>query len=150
MSRYTKHVLAVWQGGLQFEARANSNIPVRMDGDAKAGISPMEMVLMGLAGCAGGDIIDILRKKRQAVSGFEVKVIGQRATEHPRKYTDIEIVYVITGQHIDPAAVERAIELTEDKYCSVSATLQGVATIKSRYEIREAEHEAERVSAVSA
>lgn len=139
MSRNSKETVAVWQGGLQFEARANSNIPVRIDGDAQTGVSPMEMILMGLAGCAGGDVIDILRKKRQAVSGFEVQVIGQRAAEHPRKYTEIELVYIITGQQVDPAAVERAIELSETKYCSVSATLRGVATIKSRYEIREAE-----------
>lgn len=138
MSRDTKHTLAVWQGGLQFEARANSNIPVRIDGDAQNGVSPMEMILMGLAGCSGGDVIDILRKKRQKVSGFEVRVIGQRAEEHPRKYTNIEIVYTITGENVDPAAVERAIELSETKYCSVSATLKGVATIKSRYEIHEA------------
>ena len=138
MSRDSKHTLAVWQGGLQFEARANSNIPVRIDGDAQTGVSPMEMILMGLAGCAGGDVIEILRKKRQAVSGFEVQVIGRRAEEHPRKYTEIEIVYTVTGQNVDPAAVERAIELSETKYCSVSATLRGVATITSRYEIREA------------
>jgi putative redox protein len=133
----------VWQGGLQFEARANSNIPVRMDGDAKTGVSPMEMVLMGLAGCTGGDVIDILRKKRQNVSRFEVRVTGKRAGEHPRKYTDIEVVYLITGHNVDPAAVERAIELSEDKYCSVSATLKGVAAITSRYEIRETETEAD-------
>lgn len=138
MSGSTKQTLAVWQGGLQFEARANSNIPVRIDGDAQNGVSPMEMILMGLAGCSGGDVIDILRKKRQMVSGFEVRVIGQRAEEHPRKYTHIEIVYTITGQNVDPAAVERAIELSETKYCSVSATLKGVATISSRYEIHEA------------
>lgn len=139
MSRQTKQAFAVWQGGLQFEARANSNIPVRLDGDAQNGVSPMEMILMGLAGCAGGDVIDILRKKRQQVSGFEVQVIGQRADEHPRKYTEIEIVYTITGQDVDPLAVERAIELSETKYCSVSATLRGVATITSRYEIHEVE-----------
>lgn len=139
MSRDIKQTLAVWQGGLQFEARANSNFPVWMDGDAQAGVSPMEMILMGLAGCTGGDVIDILRKKRQVVSRFEVQVIGRRADDHPRKYTDIEIVYTITGQNVDPTAVERAIELSQDKYCSVSATLKGVATITSRYEICEAE-----------
>jgi putative redox protein len=147
MSRGIKQTLAVWQGGRQFEARANSNIPVRIDGDAKTGVSPMEMILMGLAGCAGADVIDILRKKRQAVSGFEVQVIGQRAADHPRKYTDIEIIYTITGRQVDPAAVERAIELSENKYCSVLATLRGVEHITSRYEIREAERETELISA---
>lgn len=139
MSRDYKQTVAIWQGGLAFEARANSDIAVRMDGDAKTGVSPMEMLVMGLAGCAGGDVIEILRKKRQVVSHFEVRVTGKRAAEHPRKYTDIEIVYTITGQNVDPAAVERAIELSENKYCSVSATLKGVATLTSRYEIREAE-----------
>lgn len=139
MSRDIKQTRAVWQGGLQFEARGKANIPIHMDGNSQTGVGPMEMILMGLAGCTGGDVVDILLKKRQAVSHFEVQVIGRRAEEHPRKYTEIEVLYTITGQNIDPAAVERAIELSETKYCSVSATLRGVATITSRYEIHPAE-----------
>jgi len=134
-----KQAVAVWQSDLAFEGRANSNIPVMMDGRSKVGVSPVEMVLLGLAGCAGGDVIDILQKKRQQVTGLEVQVTGRRAEEHPRKYTAIEVNYVVTGHAIDPNAVARAIELSETTYCSVSATVRGVASITSRYEIRDAE-----------
>jgi len=136
---YTKEATALWRGGLMFEAKSNSGFPVVMDGDAKAGVSPMEMLVMGLAGCTGADVIDILRKKRQIVTAFEVHVTGQRADEHPRKYTAIEVTYIVTGHDIDPEAVRRAIELSETKYCSVSATPREAASITSHYEICEAE-----------
>jgi putative redox protein len=128
-----------WQGGLVFEGAANSGIPARMDGQAKAGVSPMEMIVLGLAGCTGADVIDILRKKRQEVTALEIRVTGERAEEHPRKYTAMEVAYVVTGRHIDPAAVARAIELSETKYCSVAASLRGTVTITSTYDIREVE-----------
>lgn len=136
---YTKEAIAVWKGGLAFEARANSGFPVVMDGNSKAGVSPMEMLVMGLAGCTGGDVIEILRKKHQDVTALEVRVTGRRADEHPRKYTEIEVVYLVTGRGLDAEAVRRAIELSETKYCSVSATLKAAAQITTRYEIREAE-----------
>lgn len=128
-----------WQGGLVFEGAANSGIPARMDGQAKDGISPMEMVVLGLAGCTGADVIDILRKKRQAVTALEIRVTGQRAAEQPHKYTDMEVAYLVTGRNIDPAAVARAIELSETKYCSVAASLRGAVTITSTYTIRDVE-----------
>lgn len=136
---YTKEATALWRGGLMFEAKSNSGFPVVMDGDSKAGVSPMEMLVMGLAGCTGADVIDILRKKRQDVTALEIRVTGQRADEHPRRYTAIEVIYTVTGHGVDPEAVRRSIELSETKYCSVSATLREAAPITSRYEIREAE-----------
>lgn len=134
-----KQAVAVWQSDLTFEGRANSNIPVMMDGRAKAGVSPMEMLLLGLAGCTAADVVDILKKKRQQVTGLEVQVVGHRAEAHPKKYTAFEVNYVVTGHAVDPLAVARAIELSETTYCSVSATVRGVASITSHYEIREAE-----------
>jgi len=83
-------------------------------------------------------VIDVLRKKRQAVTGLEVQVSGTRAAEHPRKYTAIHIHYVVTGQQVDPEAVRRSIELSETKYCSVSATVSGTAAITTDFEIRAA------------
>jgi len=84
------------------------------------------------------DVIPILAKKRQEVTAFEIRVHGDRAQEHPHVYTDITLEYVVTGHHIDPAAVARAIELSETKYCSVSAMLQKAAKVTTKYTIIEA------------
>ena len=133
-----KQATAIWQGETVYDVTAGSGFTVRLDGQAKSGFSPMEMVLVGLAGCIGADVADILRKKRQDVTGIEVHVQGIRASEPPRKYTDIQISFAVTGRGLDPEAVRRAIELSETKYCSVSATLQGGPRITSRFEVREA------------
>ena len=136
----SKEALAVWQSGTEFEATAAvSGYSVRTDGGGKKAISPMELLLVALAGCTGADVISILEKKRQNVTAFEVRVHGDRADEYPRKYTNIEVIYVVTGRGIDPGAVRRAIELSETKYCSVSATMGEGAKITTRFEIREAE-----------
>lgn len=136
----SKEAIAVWKSGTEFEATATgSGFSVRTDGGGGKAISPMELLLVSLAGCTGADVISILEKKRQNVTAFEVRVHGDRAAEYPRKYTNIEIVYVVTGHGIDPEAVRRAIELSEAKYCSVSASLGGVPTITTHFEIREAE-----------
>jgi len=136
----SKDAVAVWTSGLAFDVTATrSGFSVRVDGEAKKGFSPMELVIVGLAGCTGGDAISILQKKRQKVTAFEVRVHGERADDYPRKYTNIEVTYIVTGRGIDPEAVRRAIELSETKYCSVSATVRGVAKITSCFEIREAE-----------
>src|SRR3990172_1055223 len=114
-----KTVSIKWDQGLSFDGRSGSGHTLRLDGKGNVtGFSPMELLLMGLAGCTGMDVIDILRKKQQAVSAFEVKVSGIQCKEHPKVYTDIEIEYVVRGQNIDPKAVERAIELSQTKYCS--------------------------------
>ena len=101
----------------------------------KPGVSPMEMLLLGAAGCTGIDVISILEKKRKKIDNFQIKVRGLRAKEHPRVYTKIEVVYLLWGQNLDTKSVEQAIELSENKYCSASAMLGAVAQIKSRYEI---------------
>jgi putative redox protein len=132
-------VTAVWTKGLQFRATGKTGDEVLMDGDGRAGLGPMEMLLAGLAGCTGSDVIDILRKKREAVTGVEIRVHGRRAAEHPTKFTDIQVTYVVTGRQVDPEAVRRSIELSETKYCGAAATLRGVAHITTRFEIREAE-----------
>jgi putative redox protein len=85
------------------------------------------------------DVISILKKKRQEVTGFQVQAHGLRADDHPRIYTDITLEYIVRGHNIDSKAVERAIELSETKYCSVNGMLGQVAKVKTTYRIEEAE-----------
>jgi len=133
----------IWKGDMAFDGGAGSGpwtIPLdaeAVSGGAEQGFRPMELLLVGLAGCTAMDVISILKKKQQDVTGFEVEAIGTRADEHPRVYTGIQIVYRVTGRRIDPKAVARAIELSETKYCPASAMLRERATITSRYEIVE-------------
>jgi len=134
-----KDGVVVWRENEIFDGTPTSGFTVRMDGAGKAGPSPMELVLLGLAGCTGADVIDILRKKRQEVTSLEVRVHGERAAEHPRKYTHVEVNFVVTGRGVDPQAVRRSIELSETKYCSVSATLRDSAQITTRFEVHEAQ-----------
>ena len=139
MASHEKETVAVWKSGTAFDITAGSGGTVVSDGDAQAGMSPMEMLLAALAGCTGADVIDILRKKRQEVTRFEVRVSGERPETHPRVYTAIEVTYIVTGHGIDPAAVRRAIELSESKYCSVSAMLCKTAKLSTKFEVHEAE-----------
>jgi putative redox protein len=139
MAREYKDVTAVWTEGLQFEAKGQSEERVLMDGNGRLGLGPMEMLLAGLAGCTGADVIDILKKKRQHVTGLEIRVHGDRASENPMKFTDIQVTFVLTGRNVDPEAVRRSIQLSETKYCGASATLRGVARITTSFEIHAAE-----------
>ena len=84
------------------------------------------------------DVISILAKKRQEVTSFEIELHGDRAAEHPKVFTNITIEYVVTGKNIDPEAVQRAVELSENKYCPGMAMLRKAADIKTRYRIEEA------------
>jgi putative redox protein len=97
--------------------------------------SPMELLLIALGGCTGADVVSILEKKRQRVTGYEIEVRAERRAEHPRIYTNIEVVHRVRGHGIDPKAVAQAVELSETKYCSVSAMLGASAHIAMRYEI---------------
>lgn len=112
-------------------------------GGHNAGIAPMELLLTSLGGCTAMDVISILRKKQQEVSAFEVQVEGVRADEHPRVYTEIWVKFIVTGRSIDPKALERAIDLSRDKYCGAAATLRHTATLHYSYEIIEAPSESE-------
>ncbi len=132
-----------WQGGMQFQGTASSGHILTLDSSAEsggknAGFRPMELLLVGMAGCTAMDVVSILTKKRQNVSGFEVNVRGERAESHPRVYTEIHVEYVVRGDNISPEAVERAIQLSEEKYCSASAMLRAVARITHSYRIEPA------------
>ncbi|MGZ3636771.1 MAG: OsmC family protein [Ktedonobacterales bacterium] len=135
---------------MQFAAEAGSGHTVILDaaehaGGHGAGFVPMEMLLVGLAGCTGMDVISILRKKRQQVTGYEVRVRGERAEDHPMVYTDITVEHLITGRNVSPEAVARAIEISESKYCGAGAMLGKTANLIHTFRIVEALPEAEPV-----
>lgn len=127
---------------MQFEGEASSGHRLIMDADDESGgqnkgFRPMELLLVGFGGCSGMDVISILRKKRQNVTGLEMNVKGERADSHPHVYKDVHIEYVVRGKEIQKEAVERAIALSLDKYCSVGATIAKAGTITHSYRIVE-------------
>jgi putative redox protein len=129
--------------GLSFDGVADSGFVVPMGtsvehGGADDGARPMEMVLMALGGCTAFDVVSILKKKKQDITDFEILVHGNRASEHPMVYTDITLEYVVTGHALDPEAVHRAVELSETKYCSVSAMLRQAAKLTIKITVKEA------------
>ena len=138
-----KDAKVVWKEGLAFEGIGGSGFTVSLDTLAEegggTGFSPMEVLLVSLAGCTAMDVISILKKKRQDVTSFEVRAHGLRADDHPKIYTDITLEYVVRGHGVDPKAVERAIELSETKYCSVAGMLKKAANITTTFRIEEAE-----------
>jgi putative redox protein len=129
-------------GGMQFVASADSGHAIIMDADSEVGGNntgsrPMELLLMGIGGCSGMDIISILRKKKQKVSGLEANVSGSMADDYPHRYTEVTIEYIVRGKEVSDDAVKRAVQLSMDKYCSVKATLEGSAKINFSYKIVE-------------
>lgn len=136
MSDQWREIEAEWQGGGTFIGRNARGGAVQMGKlNEKPGVSPMELILVGLAGCTGVDIVDILEKKRQPLKALKVQVRGKKREDFPKIYTEIEVTYQVWGEGIDPQAVERAIELSEEKYCSVSAMLRATVEIRSKYQI---------------
>ncbi len=137
---------ATWHEGLSFTATADSGFQVRLGaepevGGANDGFRPMELMAVSLAGCTAMDVISILRKKQQQVTGFEVRVHADRAQEHPKVFTRLIIVYNVRGRGVEEAAVRRAIELSATKYCPAQAMLNKVVPTDLKYEIYEDEGE---------
>lgn len=138
MSEDWKTVTATWIGETAFQGDNLQGGTVQMGNlPDKPGISPMELLLLGVAGCTGVDIVNILKKQRQQLDRLVVTVRGRRADTHPKVYREIEIVYELWGKQLSPREVERAIALSEEKYCSASAQMRGEATISTRYQIYE-------------
>ena|SRR5579872_1340408 len=119
--------------GQQFAGIASSGHAMVVDGDKKTGNSPMELVLIGLCGCTGYDVASILRKKREPFTTIEVRAEGDRAADPPMVFTDIRLVYRVGGK-VSRKAVEDAVRLSEDKYCSVAAMLKKTAKITYKIE----------------
>lgn len=126
--------------GVTFFGKTDSNHWVPMDGPTEfggsnAGTRPKELVLLALGGCTASDVASILRKKRVPLDGFEVKLTAEMADEHPQVFTKIHVEYVFAGSGIKADDVERAIELSETKYCAVSAMLRSSVTLTHSYRI---------------
>ena len=130
-----------WKEGIHFEGESAGHT-VQMDGIPEAGgqgkgASPMRLLLMSLGGCTGMDVISVLKKMRQDVTGLEIVVSGERATEHPKVYTSLDILFRVRGHNIQLEMVEKAVALSEEKYCSVGGMLKKAATLTTRIEIIE-------------
>jgi putative redox protein len=136
----TKTALLKQVQGITFAARGLSNHWVMMDGSpdfggSGAGSTPKELLLMALAGCTASDVVPILKKKRVQLQNLEIKVNGIEVEEHPKIFKEIHVEYIFYGDGINAADVERAIELSKTKYCSVSAILSASAKMTHSYRI---------------
>ncbi len=133
-----------WSQGLTFEGQAETGFKLPLGASPEVGgdddgFRPMELIAIGVIGCTAMDVISILRKKRQEVDSFRVDLEASRAEEHPKVFTEMNITYHIKGKNIDPEAVERSIELSEEKYCPAQAMFKDVLPIELDYEIEEVE-----------
>ena len=132
----------VWQGGMAFEALPPSGHRFVMDaipevGGRNLGPSPIEVLCASAAACSGIDVISILQKKRQTVTAYRVEVKWTRAEEGewPRPVTEMTVCHVITGENLDPEAVARSVQLSDEKYCSVIATLRIDVKVRSEWQV---------------
>ena len=131
-----------WVEGLLMVGKSDSGHTITMDGPPEAGgenlgVRPMEMLLLGVAGCTMIDVITTLKKMRQDLSHLETKINAERATEHPKVFTNIHIQFILKGQNLDEKKVDKAITLSAEKYCSASIMLGETATITHDFEVIE-------------
>jgi putative redox protein len=131
-----------WLDGRAFVGETGSGHAVVMDGSPESGgrnigVRPMEMMLLGLGGCTAFDIVMILERMREKVTGLDISLEGERATEDPKVYTRVKLVYKVTGRKLKPANVERAVNLSAEKYCSATAMFAKSAVIEHSFEIIE-------------
>ena len=127
---------ARWIEEHRLVAESDSKHGIVVDGDKKTGNSPMELVLLGLCGCTGYDVASILTKKREPFKSLEVRATAERAAEPPTVYTKINLIYKVGGK-VSRKAVEDAVRLSKEKYCSVSAMLEKTAKITAEIELAE-------------
>ena len=132
MANTFTNIKATWQGENAFLAENENGGKAELGGE---NIRPMQMLLVSLAGCSGVDVANILKKKRVKLNDLQIRVSGKRAETYPKVYTDIHVTYLIWGEEIKGKDVEQAIQLSEDKYCSVTAMLKSTAKIHSNYQI---------------
>lgn len=131
-----------WLDGMMFVGESGSGHAVVMDGAPDAGgrnhgIRPMEMLLLGMGGCTAFDVVLILKRGREPVNGCEVEIEAERASEDPKVFTRIHLIYKLSGRGLSPAKVERAIALSKEKYCSASVMMGATATITSEFRVSE-------------
>jgi len=131
-------VQVTWVQNEQFVGTDSTNHSIVLStGQDGTGAKPSEMLLVALGACTAVDVVGILIKKRQKLTGLQIKVNGQQDADPPWAYRKIHVEYVVHGHGISDKAVQQAIELSESKYCSVAATIRGVAGITSSYQIVE-------------
>ena len=133
-----------WLDGASFVAETGSGHALVIDGPPEIGgrnigMRPMELMLLGVGGCSSVDVIEILKKARQDVADCEVEIQAERADKHPKVFTKIHLQFRVTGRHLKPAQVERAVRLSAEKYCSASLMLQATVEITHACEIVELE-----------
>ena len=131
-----------WVDGMLMVGKSHSGHSITMDGPPEIGgdnlgVRPMEMLLLGVAGCTMIDVVTTLKKMRQELTHFETKVNAERAADHPKVFTDIHIQFIVKGKDLDPKKVEKAITLSAEKYCSASIMLGKTASITHDFEIVE-------------
>ena len=131
-----------WLDGRAFVGESGSGHAVVMDGAPESGgrnigVRPMEMLLLGLGGCTAFDIVMILERMREKVTGLDIALEGERAAEDPKVFTHVKLIYKVTGRGLKPANVERAVNLSAEKYCSASAMFGKTAKIEHSFEIIE-------------
>jgi len=124
---------ATWIEKQRFNGISDSGHSILLDGDKAAGNSPMELVLIALCGCTGYDVVSILQKKRESFTSLEVRAQAERAKNPPSVYTEIKLIYRVAGS-VSHKAVEDAVRLSKEKYCSVSAMLSRTAKITAEIE----------------
>jgi putative redox protein len=136
MTSTVQLALRTIEEGIVFEANGAKGMRFLMDSAQEPqGASPVEALLAALGACGGMDVIGILRKKRQEVTGYELVVTGERREDHPRAFTRIEVLHRLRGRNLSADAIEDAIRLSDTKYCTVHATLAPAVELVSRYEI---------------
>ena len=131
-----------WVDGMLMVGKSHSGHSITMDGPPEIGgenlgVRPMEMLLLGVAGCTMIDVVTTLKKMRQELTHCETKVNAERADDHPKVFTDIHIQFIIRGKDLDSKKVEKAITLSAEKYCSASIMLGKTASITHDFEIVE-------------
>ena len=129
-----------WVENSMFVAQSGSGHTVVLDGPPEAGgqnlgVRPMEMVLLGLGGCTAFDVVDILRKKRETISDVVVEISAERADTVPKVFTKIHLHYIVRGSNVKDESVQRAVELSTEKYCSVSMMLNKSVAMTHDYEV---------------
>ena len=130
-------------GAMRFEAAAPNGYTVIMDtipqfGGNGEGMIPKDVLLSALGGCTGMDVISILRKMRQEVTGYRIQLRGEEHTEHPKKFDRIVVEHIIEGYKLNPEQVAKAVQLSHEKYCTIAASLAGSVEIEMTYQIIEA------------
>lgn len=128
-----------WDDEKRFEVETETGVRVALDGDRTAGPSPMEALLASLAGCMAIDVVDILRKGREELTGCTVRAEGERREDPPRRYTEIRLVFELEGRGLSRRKAERAVELSRETYCSVSASLAPDLDVSVEIELAEVE-----------